>query len=508
MGVNVEEFKELSPLEFFYRNRELAGFTNPGRALYSSIRELIENSLDACELSGIKPSIYLRISLEDELSKSEKVYQIYVRDNGSGVPRRELLNAFSKPFYGTKYVLRQSRGLFGLGGTLALLYGQITTNKPITVTSSIGGDEVYSYKFMINIKGGRPRILDKRIFKNRGKWRGTIVEFSLVGNYQRVSGKIIEYLRQTTIIAPYSEIEFLDPYGRFFIFKRAVDMVPKPPKKTMPHPKSVDLETVREMIRVAGLEMNLETFLKKYFHRVGERSAKKFLEKNGFKADLKLGELSEEELVKLVSCMRSYEGFLPPSAEILSPIGEEVFKMGIMKEFKPEFIEVVSRPPSSYSGHPFIVEAAIACGGGIKGKEGEILIYRFANKIPLLYDEGSDVTTKVVNEVNWNYYKRPENQPIAFFFHVCSTKIPFRSLGKEFIADIPELEEEIRLAVRHLLRKLTLYTVNKEKRKKFEKKIEAYRRYLRKIARFSAELAETNVEPDISKILNLIKEVK
>ena len=49
-------FAEISPSEFFYRNRDLAGFSNPSRALYSATRELVENSLDACEIGGVLPA--------------------------------------------------------------------------------------------------------------------------------------------------------------------------------------------------------------------------------------------------------------------------------------------------------------------------------------------------------------------------------------------------------------------------------------------------------------------
>ncbi len=501
-----EEFKQLSPLEFFYRNKELAGFTNPSRAIYSAVREFVENSLDACELHGIPPQIYLRISLEDQISAYEKIYEILIYDNGSGIPKKELLNAFSKPFYSTKYVFRQSRGIFGLGGTLALLYGQLTTNKPITITSSIGDEYIHSYTFLMDVKGGKPKILMSKRLKNSKRWHGTIVKFSLMGNYPRVSNKIIEYLRQTTIAAPYAEIEFVDPLGRFFLFRRAVDHVPLPPRKIKPHPKGVDIRTVEEMIKANDSQMTLAEFLSKSFHRVGDKIARKFLKNAGFDPEIKLEDLNGDMILKLVNSMRNYKGFLPPSPKVLSPIGEELFKRGIEKEFMPEFLEVITRPPSSYEGHPFIIEAALAYGGKIKGKEGEIMIYRFANKIPLLYDEGSDVTTKVIEDINWSYYKRPEDKPIAFFFHICSTKIPFRSLGKEFIADIPEIEKEIKAAVRVLLRKLTKYAIGKERQRRLKRKIEIYKRYLGKIAEFSTKLVEKEEPPDISRLLRVVRE--
>ncbi|MFQ5762670.1 MAG: DNA topoisomerase VI subunit B, partial [Candidatus Bathyarchaeia archaeon] len=60
-----EDFYEVSPADFFYRNKDIAGFSNPTRAIYSAIRELVENSMDACELYSVPPEIYVRVTRED-----------------------------------------------------------------------------------------------------------------------------------------------------------------------------------------------------------------------------------------------------------------------------------------------------------------------------------------------------------------------------------------------------------------------------------------------------------
>lgn len=503
-----ERFVELSPSEFFYRNREIAGFTNPSRALFSALRELIENSMDACELHRIPPDIYANIALEEKIAANTGIYKLRVQDNGSGIPQKEILNAFGRVFYSTKYVLRQSRGTFGLGGTLALLYGQITTHKPIHVVSSTGGKKIHSYVFLIDIERNRPQIVENRNMENKRGWHGTIVEFSLVGNYPRISNKITSYLKHTAVVAPYAEIKFVDPLGRLYFFRRTIKDVPKPPKETKPHPHGVDVERLKKMVKQGGPQKTLMEFMCLDFHRVGERTAEKFLSYAGLKPDRKLFKLTVEEIAQLSRALGTYEDFLPPRPDMLSPIGEDFFREGIRKEYElgpTDFLEVVTRPSASYSGHPFIIEAALAYGGNIRGSSGEIILHRYANKIPLLFDEGSDVSLKIINDINWNYYKKPTDGPLAFFIHICSTKIPFRSLGKEFIADIPEVEREIRAAVRFLLRRLSTYAGRAERRKRITKRIGIYYKYLPKIAEFSSKLAETDSVPSIERLIERVK---
>ena len=88
----------------------------------------------------------------------------------------------------------------------------------------------------------------------------------------------------------------------------------------------------------------------------------------------------------------------------------------------------------SFEGHPFTVEVGLSFGGD-KCKEG-ITVHRFANRIPLLFEGGSDVATKVANtDVKWNNYKlKSKVDKLGIFVSICSTKIPFKGTGKEFIS--------------------------------------------------------------------------
>ncbi len=176
-------FEEISASDFFYRNRDIAGLTNPSRSIFVAIREVVENSLDAAESQKIPPDIYVRLSFEAEATKDTQIYKLRVEDNGSGIPPRFIPSAFGQVLYGSKYKLKQARGTFGLGGKMAVLYGQITTHQPVFVTSSTGQEKIYSFKLMIDIQRNKPIILDRKVQINKDQWRGTIIEFTLEGDY-------------------------------------------------------------------------------------------------------------------------------------------------------------------------------------------------------------------------------------------------------------------------------------------------------------------------------------
>lgn len=499
----LEEFKQLSPSEFFYRNKEIAGFSNPSRSLYTSIRELFENSMDACELNKILPEIIIFLR---RIRKSERgeIYKLYIQDNGSGIPKKHILNALGTILYSSKYVIRQSRGTFGLGGTLALLYGQITTGKPVKVVSSTGNSQIHQYTFKIDIKTNNPIVYSYKAIRNNRGWRGTIIEFYLEGNYSIASRYIINYLKLTATITPYADIIFVDPNGVLYYFPRTISKMPRPPKKVKPHPHGIDLEFLKYLINTFPKTLTIKEFLTRAFHRVGENTAVKFLQYAKIKPTIKLGAINDDILDKLYNSLRSYNKFISPSADVLSPIGEDILIEGIYKEFKPEYVDVTSRNPSSYRGHPFIVEAGMAYGGGIPGQAGDILLFRYANKIPLLFDEGSDVSYKVLDKLKQGSYKIQSDKPIAIFIHIASTKIPFKSVGKEAIADVPEIEREIELALKTLFRRFLKYRRRVIKKKEAEKRLKVYYQYIRLISEFSSKLADREAA-DINKLLERVK---
>jgi DNA topoisomerase-6 subunit B len=338
---------------------------------------------------------------------------------------------------------------------------------------------------------------------NKEGWRGTIVEFTLEGDYSKAMPRILEYIKQTALVNPYANITFIDPKGRLYKFTRVTTKMPPPPKETKPHPYGVDVETIQRLMRITPCR-NMVDFMRYHFHRVGATTAHKFLEFAGIGKTKDPRKLKPEEIVRLVHMMKRFNGFLAPDASCLSPLGEDLLKAGILKELQPEFIAVRQRPPSTYSGHPFIVEAAVAYGGNIP-KRSDFVLYRFANRIPLLYDEASDVSWRIIKAMNWRRYKVSPDLPIAILVHLCSTKVPYKTVGKEFIADRPEVKREILNGIREAARELQHFLTKQEHVERDRKRLNIFSKYLPKIAQFSTELAGKKKQPDLTKLLTKVK---
>ncbi|MEM3498645.1 MAG: hypothetical protein QXO68_05265, partial [Conexivisphaerales archaeon] len=212
--------------------------------------------------------------------------------------------------------------------------------------------------------------------------------------------------------------------------------------------------------------------------------------------------LTHEDLVKLESALRNYDKFLPPDASCLSPIGRELLKEGIKKELNPEFNEALTRTPLSYEGYPFIIEVAVS----YENRDGGIRLFRYANRIPLLYDEGNDVAYRVLNEeIDWKRYHLTIDDPITVITHICSTKVPYKTMGKEYVADRPEVDREIRNALRIVLRSLSIFINKRSRIEVVKKKQNMYKKYLPLIAKFSSDLSEKGV-PDVNKLISIGEE--
>ena len=492
-GALKEKYAEISVAEFFSKNKELAGFSNPTRALYQTVRELVENALDATDSHGILPDIRIYIrEVEPETEERPARYEVTVEDNGIGVPKTVMPQAFGKVLFSSKYVIRQTRGMYGLGVKAVVLYAQTTTGLPITVISSQEDSSfVYYQKIKINIKRNEPIIVEDGQLDKRSSWHGTMVTAYVEGDWTRAKPKILEYIRRTAVIAPYAELWLVTPEGELYFFPRATKKMPEPPREAKPHPHGVDLEQVKAMLSVTQAETLLE-FLKSSFQGIGDKTAQEFLNHVGLSADLSPKALLRKDraadLEKFVTSLKSYKGFKGPRSDYLSPIGEELIEIGLTRMFKPEWVKAVTRPARAYEGHPFIVEVGIAYGGGIQPQEEPILL-RFANKIPLLYEEREDVSYKVLSSIDWGRYGVQEPYQMAVLVHIASTKVPYKGVGKESISEIPELESEIRNAIHEVARSLRIYLSRKAREELAREKIIAIAKYIPEVARSLAILA-------------------
>ncbi|MFP3295003.1 MAG: DNA topoisomerase VI subunit B [Caldisphaera sp.] len=492
-----EKYREMSIAEFFAKNKELAGFSNPTRAIYQTVRELVENSLDATDSHNVLPEVKISIKeVEPATDDKPAKYEVAVEDNGIGVPPNEIANAFGKVLYSSKYVIRQTRGMYGLGVKAAILYSQMTTGQPVFIVSSTdSSDNIYYKKLLIDIKKNEPVIIEEGQLLKRSNWHGTKVYLTLEGDWVRAKQKIIEYIKRTALIAPYAEIIFETPENEIYYFPRVTKKMPKPPSEAKPHPYGIDIEQLKAIISFTKAKTMVE-FMVEEFQSIGEITARKFLESIGIDPNMNPKVLIEKGNSKLLQTvatgLRTYKNFRPPRSDYLSPIGEELIEVGLKRLFNAEWVKAITRQARAYEGHPFIVEAGIAYGGNIVPAEEPVLL-RYANKIPLLYEEREDVSYKVVSSINWKLYNIEEPMPLVVLVHVASTKVPYKGVGKESLSEVQELESEIKNAVQEIARNLRLYISKKNSERTLREKIVTISKYIPEVAR---SLSILSIPPD------------
>ncbi|MET1125156.1 MAG: DNA topoisomerase VI subunit B [Archaeoglobaceae archaeon] len=491
------KLREISVAEFFEKNKHILGYSNPAKALITVVKEAVDNALDACEEAGILPDIYVRISRVGEN------YRVVVEDNGPGIEKEQIPRVFGKLLYGSRFhEIKQSRGQQGIGISAAVLYAQLTTGKPATVISKLKGGEAWKIVLYIDTKRNEPEI----VYEGTADWflpHGTRIELEVAGNYVRERKQsVYEYLRETSLVNPHARITFVEPDGTVHEFERLVERPPVPPKAIKPHPHGIELGKLMQMLKETKAK-NLKRFLVEEFVRVGEKIAEAVLSRAGFNGDELPASLGREGAERLLKAFRETD-FLPPPTDCLSPIGEKEIERSLLSRFSPEFVFATTRRPKVYSGHPFLVEVGLAYGGEVSCDKAVVL--RYANKIPLLYQQSGCALTRAVSSVNWKNYGLQQNRdelpnaPLIVLVHLASTNVPYTSESKEAVAAIPEIFDEVRLALQEAGRKLKEYLDRKERHKKRKRKEEEVGKVIPLIAKKAAEILGRDV-PDYEKVL-------
>lgn len=498
--------KAISIAEFFEKNRQILGFDSSTRSLLTSVKEAVDNSLDACEEAGILPDLLIKLE-----NASKNNITLIVEDNGPGIVKEQIPRVFAKLLYGSRFhAVKQSRGQQGIGISATVLYAQLTSGRPAKIISKIDkAAPAHYFELLINTQTNEPEILVDKVVE-WDRLRGTSIELEMEASY--VKGRrqsVYEYLKDTAIVNPHARITLIEPDNNHIVFERATDRMPLQPKEILPHPHGIELGTLMKMLRYSESK-GLEDFLRASFSRIGSQTAKEICKKAG------IGAKADPHILKLDEAKRLHEAFtkvkiLAPPTDCLSPITEELIRKGIAKEHTVDFIETTTRPASVHSGHPFLVEAGIAYGGNLP-KEEKVELLRFANRVPLLYQQGACAITHAVENINWKNYslERPGGMPVGpaiILVHVASTHIPFTSESKEAVADVPEIAGEIELALKDIARKLKLYLSRQDNLEKRREKEEIIFNILPRIAKKVGEILDRpapDITPVVAKIMGNI----
>jgi DNA topoisomerase-6 subunit B len=379
--------RDISVSEFFAKNRHLLGFDSPRKALLTSVKEAVDNSLDACEEAGILPEIWVHI---EQVGESGTRYRMGVQDNGPGIVSKQIPLIFGKLLYGSKFHrLRMSRGQQGIGISAAGMYGVLTTGKPVKIISKIDAKHAAHYsELRIDTKTNQPEILNGKgdgvdipagkggaelMKKHSIEWvaendrgepieHGTRVTIEMEAKFQRGRGSVEEYLEQTAIANPHARIHFQGPDGPERILERSSDDLPPEPKEIKPHPYGVELGRLVTMLQEHP-KLTLAQFLTQSFSRVSHGTAKKICDTAKLSPRVTTGKLGRGEADALYKTIQETK-IPPPATDCVVPIGEQRLLAGLRQVVPGEFFTAATRPPSVYRGNPFVIEAALAYGGG------------------------------------------------------------------------------------------------------------------------------------------------
>jgi DNA topoisomerase-6 subunit B len=498
--------REISVAEFFTKNRHLLGFDNPAKALLTTVKEAVDNALDAAEEAGILPNVLVEIQ-----EINEERYRVIVQDNGPGIVANQVPKVFGKLLYGSKFHrLRQGRGQQGIGISAAGMYGQLTTGKPVAILSRTGANRTAHY-FEITIDTRKNAAVPVRD-ETREDWpgvdHGTRVEIELAATYKGGRRSVDEYLEQVAIANPHVRLEYQPPKGRpRVVFERATEELPREPEQIKPHPRGVELGMLWKILKESKAK-HLGAALKEDFSRVSGKVAAEICAAANVPPKTRNRDLTGAEIERLYHAIPKIKILAPPTSCVV-PIGEELVRRGLEKEIRADFYTSNTRPPAVYRGNPFVVEVGLAYGGELRGKEdedeevlgpreggqyGPIQLLRFANRVPLQYQQSACAIFKAVAETNFRQYGLSQPRgglpqgPMVLLVHIASVWVPFTSESKEAVAHYPEILKEIKLALKECGRKLSVFLHQREHAKNQAKRRSIFEVYIGELVEAVARL--------------------
>jgi len=511
--------KQIAVSEFFEKNKHFLGFDSLQRSLITAVKEAVDNSLDACEEARILPEIKVEINR----LKGDDI-ELISQDNGPGIPRDAIENVFGKFLLGSRFhAIRQTRGQQGIGITGVVMYSQLTTGAKTRVISKIKNDSsaVFVELGLDTRKNKAIKSKERRevwIDENTGEEviHGLKIATIMKAKYQRGKQSVFQYLRMTSIVNPHATISLTvkDRDGEIIEeakWIRTSERLPRVVEEIKPHPHGIQLGTLQRMLRESE-EKRMTSFLRHNFSGVSMRAAKELLSSSEIEEVRNPKRISSEDAKKLVDAFQKVK-LLPPPTDCLSPIDDLLIKKGLSKAIDSRFASTVTRLPTVSQGNPFQIEVGLVFGGDLSA-EGPIEVLRFANRVPLMYQQGGCALTKAIESINWKQYgldhpggKGLPKGAAAVLIHLASTNVQFTSEAKEAVSDNEEVSAEIRKGLLEVGRGLKNHLKKNTQRKKAREKFELVNVILPEIAKKTSKILgreEPDLAPVITQIMNAV----
>lgn len=469
-----------STAEYFAKNLQQVGFSSPTKAVLTTLKEAVDNSLDACEMAGIAPELTVEIKkLGAGSQKNTDLIGIVVEDNGPGIDPDNLAMVYGEYLASSKFGRGQcSRGQQGIGISAATTWAQLTNAIGVSVISKTS-----------KMKKAVSAIIDVDIKKNKGvirkketidwdKESGVRVEFKLDGRIQlNGEGGLLTYLDGTALVNPHIALNYKLLDQDWVKIERVTSDVPDIPPATNPHPHTMKLGEIITHAHLYG-KVNVSKWLKTGFSRVSDGTIQDFV-KSGLPKkllDQSLAQVSEGDFKTIYQAIQNTELMSPSTKSVLS-IGEESLSKSIKRLGEVDFFSVVTRKPRICDFKPVVVEVALARFLNRGSEEEPVQLLRFANRVPLQFDKAACAITKAIESVNWRSYglNQPKDSiplgPYVFAISVVSPFIKFKNASKETIDASDELVEELRRALMQAGQKLSRHIRREAHAEDLERKI-------------------------------------
>ncbi|MFN7825959.1 MAG: DNA topoisomerase VI subunit B [Pseudobdellovibrionaceae bacterium] len=470
-----------STAEYFAKNLQQVGFSSPLKAVLTTLKEAVDNSLDACEQNDILPEISVQITRVGQGStKNTDLIKIVVEDNGPGIEPDDLAKVFGEYLASSKFGRGQcSRGQQGIGISAATTWAQLTNAKGAFVMSKTASmRKAQKCQIDVDIKTNTGIVRNKETV-DWDKKSGVKVEFVIDGRIQlNGDGGLLTYLDGTVLVNPHLTLKYKLLDNDWVKVERVSNQVPEVPEATLPHPHTFKLG---EFITHASLfgKINLDKFLKTGFSRISDQSLKDFTQKGLPKGLLgkSIAVLKDDDFKKVFQAVQDTELMAPSTKSVLT-VGEEALSKSIGRLGEVDFFSVVTRKPAICDFKPVVVEVALARFVSRNTEADEpVQLLRFANRVPLQFDKSGCAITWAIESVNWKNYglSQPKGSlpigPYVFAVSIVSPFIKFKNASKETIDASEELVEEIRRALMQAGQKLSRHIKKEFREADLERKL-------------------------------------